>query len=93
MKSTLPNRLIAYVWWCGDYDCDCTQAQILLRGRNEHGFDVVLATVWEGEFRTFGESGAAAELWRVRKAMRSVLPEVERTIDWQLDPWPLKEPA
>jgi hypothetical protein len=74
-------RLEAYVWWCGDEECDCTQPRIEL----VHGVmgRVDRDPLWVGTFRS-GEEGGRTELNQTAKKMRRVWPEAYRRIFW---PW------
>ncbi len=69
------------MWWCGDYDCDCTEARIVAID----GYERTL--VWEGEFRSEGEPGATTELNRVAQLLRRHHHDVYRRISW---PWDRK---
>jgi hypothetical protein len=40
----------AFVWWCGDEHCDCTEAQI--RWRDLSLRPVGIRTLWQGTFRS-----------------------------------------
>ena len=50
------RRLIAYLWWCGDYICDCTQPKVEeIRPNLDAGYPWVCRTVlWEGIFLSGG---------------------------------------
>jgi hypothetical protein len=77
---------IAQVWWCGDMWCDCTQAQIVERYHNlkAPGW-IVSIGVWEGEFHTDGEGGAADELAAKRAELLRIDPELAARIRWPND--------
>lgn len=77
-------RLTGHVWWCGDYHCDCTMAQIDQRRPDPRTrgwwlFDVV----WAGEFHTDGESEPAyAELRRMAELIKAERPAAWRRVRW-----------
>ena len=87
------RRLIAYVWWCGDDYCDCTQPVIQahhhlcrhlsFEGTEAHRFEGEY--LWEGEFRSGGDGygvDAYEELGAVLRAMSAHWPVArETTID------------
>jgi hypothetical protein len=76
-------KTVAYVWWCGDDCCDCTQAVIVERYKNakDPRFFVSVG-VWEGEFHTDGEPGAAEELAAKRAALECADPDLAARIQW-----------
>jgi hypothetical protein len=71
------------VWWCGDYVCDCTQAQVDAVYRNiVTGNSLIFKRVWEGPFYTDGEDGATADLQRFHDDLATVWPEAAAQIRW-----------
>lgn len=50
-------RLEAYLWWCGDYNCDCSQPVIdRVTPNRQAGYPWIhREKVWQGSFRTGGE--------------------------------------
>lgn len=75
----------ANVWWCGDYWCDCTQAQITAQFRNATDYTghwIVPRTLWEGEFHSEGERGAKDELAAKRAEVERDEPEMAARIIW-----------
>lgn len=73
----------AYVWWCGDHICDCTQARIVrmdevLRsmtyaGVTKHYHTYPETVLWEGEFFSQEHGKAEDEL---EKAKLEELPRI-----------------
>ena len=53
------ERLQAYIWWCGDDQCNCQQAQIRgVKPNHEAGYPWIKpVTIWTGTFFTDGEGG------------------------------------
>lgn len=53
------ERIEGLIWWCGDYECDCIQPQILRISPNrEAGYPWVRReTLWEGTFVSIGGTG------------------------------------
>lgn len=75
--------IIGHVWWCGDDDCDCTEARITARFRNlADARWIVPRTLWQGEFHTDGESGASDELIAKRAHLEATEPEIAARITW-----------
>jgi hypothetical protein len=79
------GRTVAEVWWCGDEECDCTQAQIVQIGPDRvAGFPWVTRRVlWAGQFTSFTyeqtEAEAAAQLAELRQACERLgVPVPER---------------
>jgi hypothetical protein len=60
-------RVLAFMWWCGDYRCDCTQP-VVERITPRVGLPPLAERLWEGPFisRTGGrpEDGEVEEQWR-----------------------------
>jgi len=58
------EHLSAYVWYCGDEVCDCSQAQVVRVGPNRTAGPpwVTREPVWEGQFYSDDEQGAEADL-------------------------------
>jgi hypothetical protein len=76
---------VAEVWWCGDEECDCTQAQVHDVYRNRvTGISVIRVFVWEGDYHVGlsfepGETTAEEDL---RAYYESLTPERRAEIHW-----------
>ncbi len=75
--------LTAYVWYCGDDECGCSQPHIdaLYRNPSDRRW-IVRETLWEGSFRTDHEPGGEDELLILQAAMATFWPTAERSIAW-----------
>ncbi len=50
-ESAAEEHLVAYIWWCGDYDCDCVQPRIDRITPHEDGYRWNRCeTIWEGTY-------------------------------------------
>lgn len=51
------ERLVAYIWWCGDDHCDCTQPRIdhISPNRKASYPWIHSKNVWSGTFQSDGE--------------------------------------
>lgn len=83
------KRFAAYVWWCGDEDCNCYQARIIERNMSGSWPRGLKQEVWKGSFCTgdaedFPGELATAELNRAAKALRRVWNDAYHSIEW---PW------
>lgn len=56
MRLVSPERRVAYVWWCGDESCNCTQAVVEdVRPNPRHPCYVIREHVAAGPFYIDGE--------------------------------------
>lgn len=81
------GELYAYVWWCGDEYCDCTQAQIVhIIERNQYGGWRESRVIWNGTYATEGDWEVApnTELNREARRLRKHHHDLYRRISW---PW------
>ena len=83
----LGDLLVGHVWYCGDDYCNCSQANITMRRKNEHGF-YNPHTIWEGKFYSDGDgwSKTSTELNRMAAHLRKRHNEFYHRIQW---PWSL----
>ena len=44
------STLVAYMWWCGDDECDCTQP--VIERYTERGRFFNIERLWEGSFHS-----------------------------------------
>ena len=94
LSAPAGGELHAYVWWCGDEDCDCTQARIVhVIERFPGGGWKRSSIVWEGEYHVYGwededEVAPTTELNREAKRLRKHHNELFHRISW---PWDRKE--
>jgi len=55
-KKKQKGELVAYVWWCGDFECNCHQPRIdrFTRSRKWRGRLPLhdIEPVWQGKFRS-----------------------------------------
>ena len=78
-------KMFAYVWWCGDDYCDCSQAKILTyTERNGPAFRGPHTTIWEGEYHSEGEGNPNNELNRIAAHLRRHHNAFYHRIVW---PW------
>lgn len=89
------GELFAYVWWCGDEECDCTQAQIVhIIERNIYGGWRQSKVVWNGNFISgdydsyHRSSTPNTELNREARRLRKHHHDLHRRISW---PWDRKK--
>jgi hypothetical protein len=75
-------KAVGYVWWCGDDECNCTQAVIVDYFENKVVPGCVPVRRWEGNFHTDGEPGAETELAAERDRLRAADPAAEAAIEW-----------
>lgn len=94
----VPDGLIAmraHVWWCGDYECDCTQARIEgATSRVASGAPAFDLRLWEGTFRSGwayeyewdvdAGAGPTTELNREARRLRKQHNALYHQIEW---PW------
>ena len=78
-------RTVGRFWWCGDYECDCTQAVIVEYYRNAVvPIAQVPINIWSGPFHTEGEYAATwDELMAKREELRLSDPDLEARIEWE----------
>jgi PAS domain-containing protein len=80
--------LAAERWWCGDEECDCTQARIVTWNEQlaaDLGWPrerLQLREVWRGPFHTDGHGDAFAELELARQYLELVAPTLLARIQW-----------
>ena len=67
-------QTVAYVWWCGDEVCDCSQVAVerLYENARDRRF-VWIVRIAEGPFSTDGEQPAPGEIAEAR-----VIAEADR---------------
>lgn len=84
----LGDLFVGHVWYCGDEYCNCSQAKITLRRKNENGF-YNSHVIWEGKFYTDGEgwSKTNTELNRMAAHLRKRHNEFFHRVQW---PWSAK---
>ena len=82
------GELIAFVWYCGDDWCGCSEAQIRhIVKRNASGGIHTSRTLWSGKFRSDHEFGATTDLNREAARLRRKHHDLRRRIFW---PWSRK---
>jgi hypothetical protein len=79
-------RIEAYVWYCGDDWCNCSEAVLEEITPNPRvGLPwIERRRLWEGEFRTDGEQGATTDLNREAARLRRHHNALFHQIEW---PW------
>lgn len=77
-------RTEAEIWYCGDDECGCYQAQIYNLYQNKvTRSSVIFELVWEGTFRTEHDyAPCAKELVTYRQELKRTNPELEAQIHW-----------
>lgn len=87
------GKIQGFVWWCGDEDCDCTEAQIVWSDLSLR--PVGIRTLWSGTFRSgwpyeYGEGEGRSpsnELNREAARLRRHHNALFHRIEW---PWDRK---